>query len=286
MQTSYPTEERLGRPGHPYDGAVRTKTRTAEVAMRPGDLAIRGTHADSEGKGAKRLTAPAAADDDAIIATIASAGSPQTIDGAGLDGAIGGARIFPPRNLTLTLSNHANWDATTAIVTGEDEYGRVITESFAIPDTGNTVLTGSKVFSRVHSLYIPTQSGTAGTARLGTGTLLGPLTSRDVLGIVRYLAARQLAEDATAEFAQYDTLAIIEGGRVWVEVEEDVDDGEQVYVRLVAAGDEEVGGIRNDRDGTAAAPDAVPVIGMRFNGDSIERDSVKMAVVEFDFTGA
>lgn len=284
MQTSYRTDELPGRPGAAYDGSSLAITRTAEVAMRPGDLAIRGTATASAGLGAKKLTTPPAADADAIIETIASAAAPQTI--TTLDGVIGGARMVPSRNLTLTLSNHANWDATTAVVTGEDEFGRVITEDFAIPDTGNAVVTGTKFFSKVTSLYIPTQAGTAGTADLGIGTLLGPLTSRDVLGIVRYLSARQVEDDATAEFAQYDTLAIIHEGRAWVAVEAAVTDGQQAYVRLVAAGEEVVGGFRADRDGTSAAPDAVPVIGMRFTGISKTGDDGELlAVVTFDFEG-
>lgn len=228
----------------------------------------------------RSLPAAPASDADAIIETIASSLSLQTLSGASLDGVIGGNVIFPPRNLTLTLSNNAHWDATTAVVTGEDEYGRVITENFAIPDTGNATLTGTKTFRRVTSLVIPAQSGTGGTADLGIGTLLGPITARDVLGIVRYLGARQLDQNATSEFSGGDVLSLIKQGRVWVEVEEDVEDGEQVFVRLVATGTEVVGGFRNDRDGTAGAPDAVPVIGLRFASDSELRDGLRLAKID------
>lgn len=286
MQTSVRSEERLGRPGHPVGEPVGGGIgRTAEVAMRPGDLAIRGTSATGAGKTAKKLTAAAAADPDGFKTNIGSTAGIQTFTGADFQGAIGTTRMFPARNVVLVLSSHADWDATTAVVTGLDIYGREVTENLTIPNAGNATVTGAVLFSKIISLVIPAQSGTGGTATFGTGTLLGGITSADALGIVRYKSAIATAEDATSEFAIGDDLSIIDDGSkgVWVEVEEDVEDGEQAFVRLVISGDEVVGGLRNDRDGTAAAPDAVPVYGMRFQGDSETRDSVKMARVVYVF---
>ena len=281
-QTSYRTEERVGRHGAAMETSpAGSVSRYAAVAMRPGDLALKPTAFGGEDKAVRKPTAPAAADADAIIEQLGSTAGDQTISGASLDGTIGAGRIFPPRNLTITLNSHTDWDVTTAIVTGKDEFGREITEDFAIPDGGNTVLTGSKVFSQVTSLFLPAQTGTNGLLDLGTGTKLGPLTSLDVDGVVRYLARQQVAS-AAAEFEAGDVLNIIHEGLVALEVEADVKGGEQLYVRLVATGAEVVGAYRNDRDGTAAAPDAVPVIGMRFASDSIDRDGVKIAPVRLD----
>lgn len=284
MQTSVRSEERLGRPGHPV-GEPDGIGRTAEVAMRPGDLAIRGTSAAGAGKTAKKLTAPAAADPDGFKTNIGSTAGIQTFLGADFQGVIGTSRMFPARNVVLVLSNHADWDATNAVVTGLDEFGREITEILAIPNGGNATVTGVKLFSKIISLVIPAQSGAGGTATFGTGTLLGGITSADALGIVRYKSAVVTAQSATFEFAIGDDVSIIDDGSkgVWVEVEETVEDGEQVFARLVIAGDEVIGGLRNDRDGTAAAPDAVPVYGMRFQGDSEERDGVKLARVAYVF---
>lgn len=286
VQTTQRLEERLGRPGSPVQAQpFDSITRIAEAAIRPSDLAIRGDDAASSGKGAQPLIAPLAADPDAIMLSQALAAGAEVWSGAGLDGAIGAALIgVPGRNINLVLNSHVDWDVSTITVTGEDEYGRIITEDYAVPDAGNVTLTGTKTFRKVTQVDTPAGSGTNRTIEVGTGTLLGPLTARDVLGMVRYLAAREVADNATEEFAQYDVLNVITGGRVWVEAEEAVLDGEQVYVRLVIAGAEEINGFRNDRDGTAAAPDAVPWIGARFHGDSETRDGVIYAQVQFDMT--
>lgn len=283
VQTSVRTQERLGRPGMAYDPSAQSVTRVTEGAARPGQIALRGVVAAKAGKGARAIFAPAAADPDGLKTNIGSTAGIQTLSGVDFQGAIGVTRMVPARNLVLVLSSHADWDATTAVATGLDEYGREITENIVIPNAGNATVTGAKFFSQITSFVIPAQSGTGGTATLGTGTLLAPLTQVDVIGIYRYLAAKQLAQDATTEFAANDIVSVFDQGPVWVEVEEDVKDGEQVFTRLIATGDEVVGGYRNDRDGTIVAPDCVPVIGMRYSGDSETRDSVKMAAVIFDY---
>lgn len=280
MQTSYPTEERLGRAGAAYDSRPDSISRIAEAPMRPGDVALRGDDANSNGKTAQPLAAPVAADADGVMTTRALLATAESLSGAALDGAIGGDRMVPGRNVTLALNNDLHWTAGTITVHGEDDYGRAQSEAFTAPSGGNVTLTGTKTFSKVTQVDTPAGGGANRTLAAGIGSLLGSLTSRDVLGLVRYLAALEVAPGDTHEFAQYDVLNIIHGGRVWVEVEEDVLDGEQLYVRLVAAGAEVVGGFRNDRDGTASAPDAVPVIGMRFWGDSVTRNGTRLAVVE------
>ena len=111
------------------------------------------------------LAAPAA-----IIATGGSTGGSQTITGAGLNGTVGGGVISPPRALSLTLSSSGDWMATTATVTGKDVDGRVITDTFAIPNGGDDTVFGAsgKHFAKVTSVAIPAQDGTAGTFTLGT----------------------------------------------------------------------------------------------------------------------
>jgi hypothetical protein len=76
--------------------------------------------------------------------------------------------MSPPRALVLELSNHANWDATTVVVTGKDPDGNTITENFAVPDGGNASVAGSKLFRNVTQVSVPAQSGTNGTFMLGT----------------------------------------------------------------------------------------------------------------------
>lgn len=120
----------------------------------------------------------ALADVDAIIATGASAATPQTLSGADLDGAVGYRPLSPSKRLQLVLDGHADWDATTATVTGKDAAGATITETFAIPNgTGSpAVVTGTKLFARVTAVEIPAQSGAGGTFTLG---VRAPMTATD-----------------------------------------------------------------------------------------------------------
>lgn len=283
VQTNYRLNERIGRHGAAFETEPpRSRSFVAHGAIRPGDLALLPAAFGGVDKVVRKLTAPAAADDDAIMVaqTLLATAEDFTL-AANLDGVIGLGRIFPPRNINLKLNSHSDWDVGTAKVIGEDEHGRFQVEEYAIPDAGNTTVVGKKFFSRVTQVSTPAGTSTNRVLDVGTGTLLGPLTSLDVAGIVRYLARQQIAENATAEFAAGDVLNVIDEGLVALEVEEDVKGGEQVYVRLVAAGEEVVGAYRNDRDGTATAPDAVPVIGLRFAADSVTgEDGVKIAPVQ------
>jgi len=117
----------------------------------------------------------ALADVDAILATGgASSASPQTLSGASLDGVLGYRALSPSRRITLVLSNHADWDATTATITGKDANGDTITEDLTIPNGGNATLTTTKLFARVTSVTIPAQSGTGGTFTVGVAA---PMTA-------------------------------------------------------------------------------------------------------------
>lgn len=113
----------------------------------------------------------ALADADALVASGgASSGSPQTIEGTALNGVVGRSTMAPARAVTLTFSSHADWDATTATVTGVDVDGRTVTDTFSIPNGGNATVTGASGthFARVTSIAIPAQSGTGGTFTAGT----------------------------------------------------------------------------------------------------------------------
>lgn len=122
------------------------------------------------------------ADPDAFIATIASTVGIQTFDTAAeFDGVVGLGVLAYPRNVTLTLSSHADWDATVAVVTGLDVFGRTMAENLSIPNAGNATVVGVKAFKSLTSLVIPAQSGAGGTADLGFGAKFGlskPVRSR------------------------------------------------------------------------------------------------------------
>lgn len=114
-------------------------------------------------------------DADAIIASgVSSAASPQTITAAAFNGVIGAGRVSPPRNFTFAFSTHADWDATTLVITGRRN-GRIVTENIAIPNGGNATVVGTKVFDMdeasldATTFLIPTQSGVGGTLQVGVG---------------------------------------------------------------------------------------------------------------------
>lgn len=131
-------------------------------------------------------------DVDAIIVAGASSGSLQTI--TSFDGVIGGAAMTPARSLQLVLSSHADWDATTATITGTDENGDAISEAFAIPNSGNATVTGSKRFKTVTQVSIPAQSGAGGTFTLGIRARLSATGASGTKVVVTTTDAGQIIE--------------------------------------------------------------------------------------------
>lgn len=193
---------------------------------------------DATERGVDPFSAPAAADADGIVTALATAATAQSITGSGLDGAVGAGEMFPPRNITLTLSSHADYNLTTAYVRGLDENGLPQEEAFVIPDAGNTTLTGSKFFSFVTEVYIPAQGGTGGSTQVGFGSKLGPV-DKHFRGITLY--------DATRPPEAYDAdevVPVLEEGTIYVQSETAVDPTKPVYVRLVISGDEVRGAFR------------------------------------------
>jgi hypothetical protein len=112
-------------------------------------------------------TAAADVDADAIVTSRASSASIQTLTGTDFNGVVGQGAMDPPRSPSLTLSNSTDWDATTAVFTGEDSAGNVISESLAIPNNGNTTVNGTKLFRKFTQIVIPAQTGAGGTFTVG-----------------------------------------------------------------------------------------------------------------------
>lgn len=187
------------------------------------------------------------ADTDAIMVAQATATTAQVCTGATLDGVIGVTEIFPPRNITMTLSSHANFDAATAIVRGLDELGRVIEEAFEFPDAGNVTLTGAVPFRFVTAVLLPAQAGTNGTVDVGTGVIMGGLTPT-ARGISVYDATK-----IPGAYTRYDDLPVMRKGRIYVLSETAVTKGGAVYVRVVATGSEVRGAMRGTLDSTDLA---------------------------------
>jgi len=114
-----------------------------------------------------------ASDDDAIKASVASVATATTYSGAALDGVIGGGTISPPRNILITTAGVTPADApATAVITGLDVNGDVLTESIAVAQTATTAA-GTKCFAKVTSIALTAGDGTAATLKFGTGAVVG-----------------------------------------------------------------------------------------------------------------
>lgn len=145
-------------------------------------------------------------DVDAIVATLASTTGEQTLTGATLDGATGDDVMTTPRFITFIFDSHADWDATTAVLTGLDGNGNVQSENISIPNGGNATVTSTKKYLRVTSIVIPIQAGTGGTATVGTRA---PVTADGTSGtkVVCTSAAGEIHsfETVTTNFAGLTT---------------------------------------------------------------------------------
>lgn len=184
-----------------------------------------------------------AADPDGIVTARPTDAVAETLSGVALNGVIGGDDMFPPRNITITATNHADYDLTTWYVRGLDEEGRPQEEAFVMPNGGNTTLTGKKFFSKVTEVYIPAQSGAGGSTTIGFGAKLGPVDLY-LRGVSLYDATK-----APGAYGVHDSVPICEEGAIYVYSETAVDPTKPVLVRLVATGLEVRGAFR-------ATPDA------------------------------
>jgi hypothetical protein len=228
----------------------------ASVAVPPGVLVMRTANGDYAGDVPPALPV---ADPDAIVTTkAASAGGAQVLT-AGVDanGAIGAGRISPPRKLTVTLNNNANWDATVGSITYLDENGRPVTETLTIPDTGNTTLTTSGFASRWGGATIPQQSGTGATYEIGT-SLQATLDGGDVLGVsLREHHTRMVPSESDNELWDDGVeMPVLKHGRVYVRMENAFRAGECPMVRVIAGVGEQRGSFRGQGDSDSG--DALP----------------------------
>lgn len=139
--------------------------------------------------------------DTACIANGTSTAAAQVIDvNSEFNRARVGNRAMPcARSLRLVLSNHADWDATNAVVTGLDINDEVLTETLAIPNGGNTTVAGTKFFAQVTRIDIPAQSGTGGTWSLGIEDTTVGFDKEILGGAIAAVVIRELTRDNTAD---------------------------------------------------------------------------------------
>lgn len=79
-----------------------------------------------------------------------------------------------PRNVVITPGGSTNSIAAgTAVVTGTNIYGKVISENFALTNNQTSATTGSKAFASVTSVAIPATDGASAQISVGVGQKLG-----------------------------------------------------------------------------------------------------------------
>lgn len=213
-------------------------------------------------------------DTDAIIASgVASAATVQNITTGSFNGAgvgAGGAEMVPARKLSITLNNHADWDATTATAYGYDANGLACQATFTIPNGGNsTVAQNEEVyFSRVTRLNIPAQTGTNGTLLMGV-TADEALYQPGKLVFPLYDASRE-PYTSSDQYSDEDPVSCLSRGRMWVSVVAGTA-GQQLYMRIVESGSNYRGELRG-----GPASNFVPVLGARI----LEMSGSTLALVE------
>lgn len=210
---------------------------------------------------AANVAAAYIADVDAIQTNLASAAAVQNVAGTALNGVIGSGWTFPAKQVTIVCDASGDWDATNALVFGEDQDGNAQSDTIAIATS--TTGTSAKFFSRVTHYIIPAQTGAGGTATVGFAADAGGAIQWGTLyehdGVAVYEDVVE-EDSAGAGFPDDYTVPCLIEGEIDMTSEVTTVKGAQVFVRIVTGGAEVAGRVRMDDDGG----DAVPVAGMYF----------------------
>jgi hypothetical protein len=273
MQLSYSNLPAVGRPGMAVDttnkivnsglasGIVRAGL---GVFRSPG--AVPGSNPASTRFIWQNPTGGSGANTTAIIASgLASSASIQTLTAA--NGSVGLGVMAPARRITLILSNHANWSATTAVITFVNAAGRTVSENLSIPSGGNTTLTTVAAARQFVSLVIPAQGGTSGTATVGIAALDATVDIADFEGIALFDPGQtpgSVLDSNSFEYANGETVPMGLKGKFYATVEGSPTVGAAVYVRIASgSGGSQIGAFRLDADSSTA----VLVPNARFESD-------------------
>lgn len=272
-QLTYNLEPAIARAGMP--GGMGPKRDLSKLAAGPlkaglGCFLVPGegpaTHPRQAPGGVWQNPTPAdpGVDVDAFVTTHATVDAGVTISGTGLNGVVGATEIFPPRKVTVTLNNHANWDAATGgiVVTYVDGFtGLTVVESLDVPDAGNTTLTTAGYARSVTSVRQTdaAASGTSGSFTVGIAALDSSIVASDFAGIVMLDTATVESTYPNAGVATTDalfldgaTVTVRRVGSVWVVTEDACSEGGAVYCRIASGAGSQLGAFRSDAD-TAAA---------------------------------
>jgi hypothetical protein len=233
-QTSFSNALTAGRAGLLVDSfPSRVVSKIAEDAVRNGLLCQFGTSmASGVSPGECKLVAELTADVNDLLAATATAATALSITSASTP-ALSTSLMSPARRVTATLNSHADWNATSMRVYGEDAYGNAIRDEIAIPDAGNATVTSHMYFRRVTKVELDAQGGTNGSFTMGWSADDALFTRRES-GVVVYNPAHgpYTSDDG---YTALDSVGVMIQGRIWVPVEGAVSDGAPAYVRTATA---------------------------------------------------
>lgn len=222
------------------------------ASITPGLLILRSSGGDRAGV----ILPTVAAVVNSIKTSFASTAGIQAFTTADFNGAIGAGRISPPAKVELVLSAHADWDATTATLTGLDENGIPISDTILIPNNGAATVLSSLFFSRVLTLTIPAQSGGGGTATFGTSASV-TLDGGDVLGLCAHSHKALVlpAEDNNSLYEQHQTMPVANRARIGVVCENAGRAGDVAHFRIAVGTGTVIGAMRaHDADTATCIP--------------------------------
>ena len=217
-------------------------SRIAEGALAAGNLVQYGTDKERQ---VQELAALPAADVDAIAtaAVIGSAVTAQSIQSGTFDGATGRDRIIPARTVSVNFDANADWDTPSGEcrvdIYGYDALGAYIKDTVSRPNQGAVAFADStmKAFATVIQIDIEACNGATGTATVGLSNDRIELSPKDYPGLACY---ESMAEPNTTarEFADEDPVAVLFRGRICSVPEHAVSIGDDVFVRVLAAGND------------------------------------------------
>lgn len=214
-------------------------SRLCEGDLAAGNLVKWGT--DRERQALEIPTLPVA-DVDAIAtaAVIASAATVQSIGAATFDGVIGRDRITPCRTLTITFDASADWNTPSGECRvdfyGVDALGAAVKDTISKPNgSGATAYNTEVAFSGCVQVDIEACNGAGGTATIGVGLDRVELSPADYPGIAIYEPIKE-PNTTAREYDDEEEVAILTRGRICSVPEHAVSVGDQVYVRVLAAG--------------------------------------------------
>ncbi len=217
-------------------------SRACEGALAAGRLVEYGTDPAQQ---VQEMAALPAVDADAICLTASnfnSAAAAQTLNAGQLDGAIGRDRIAPCRTITCFFDADAGWDTPTGQcridIYGHDAAGAEIWDTVVkVNGSGSVTLTTAKAFASVYRIDIEECNAGTGTGTVGVSNLRVELSPADYPGLSIYRAAREPGT-ALRNFTDNAALDILMRGRLMCVPEHAVAQGDQVYVRVLAAGND------------------------------------------------